>query len=251
MTVATPALLALATEAAIRAGRLLLAARRAPGDVAVKSSATDPVSEADRRAEELIVGLLRAARPDDGLLGEEGASRSGSSGLRWVVDPLDGTVNYLYGIPAWSVSIACEDDAGALVGVVHDPSHGETFSAVRGEGAHCNGEPIGVRDPVALDRALVATGFSYDAVARREQAAVVARLLPLARDIRRLGSAALDLCAVAAGRVDAYYEATTSRWDWSAGALIAAEAGATVVRYGDGVVAAGPALLPRLLAELG
>lgn len=243
-------LLDVATRAAVAAGAELL--RRAGNirDVRSKSSATDPVSEADHASERLLTELLTSARPDDGLLGEEGARRTGSTGLRWVVDPLDGTVNYLYGLPAWSVSVACEDDTGAVVGVVHDPLAGETFRAARGRGAWLGEQRLEVRDPVPLERALIATGFAYLVESRARQAAVVAKLLPRVRDIRRAGSAALDLCSVAAGRVDGYYEDNTSRWDWAAGALIAAEAGALVSPYGVGVIAAGPALHSKLVAAL-
>jgi myo-inositol-1(or 4)-monophosphatase len=239
---ALESLLALAVDLAEAAGAELT--RRA-GDVhavEAKTSATDPVSEADRATERLLVERLTAARPDDGILGEEGADRPARSGLRWVLDPLDGTVNYLYGYPAWCVSVACEDDEGSLVGVVHDPTHGETFRAARGAGAWLGDRRLRVHDPVPLDRALVATGFAYDAEDRRRQAAVLAALLPVVRDVRRGGSAALDLCAVAAGRVDAYYEDTVQRWDVAAGGLIAQEAGAVVTPFGTGVVAAGPAL---------
>lgn len=259
MTDLAPSLLDLAEWAARRAGQELLARYGSATGVGTKSSATDPVSDADRAAEDLLVDMLLSERSDDGLLGEEGAERPATSGLRWVLDPLDGTVNYLYGFPGWCVSVACEDridDAWtALVGVVHDPLRDETFSAVRGGGAHLNGTPLAVNDPVALDRALVATGFGYDAEHRRRQAAIVAELLPRVRDIRRLGSAALDLCAVAAGRVDAYYEDSPSRWDWAAGGLLAAEAGAEVGTLlapdgNPGILAAGPALVGPLRAAV-
>lgn len=244
------ALLDLAVAVATRAGAELLARRGDVGRVDHKTSATDPVSEADRASERLITQELLAARPDDGLLGEEGADRRGTTGLRWVVDPLDGTVNYLYGLQDWAVSIACEDGEGALVGVVHDPLRRETFTAARGEGAECNGRPLQVNDPVRLPQALIATGFAYDPGHRRAQARVVASLLPQIRDIRRAGGAALDLCSVAAGRVDGYYEDSTSRWDWAAGALIAAEAGAVVSPLRDGLLVAGPALHASLAEAL-
>src|SRR4051794_17067519 len=163
------------------------------------------VSDADRAAEEAISALLRAERPDDGLLGEEGLSDAGSSGRRWVVDPLDGTTNYLYRYRAWAVSVALEDDDGALVGVVHDPLNAETFRASRGGGAELNGAPIQVRDVGELQRALVATGFGYDTDVRRGQAEVLLRVLPNVRDVRRAGAAALDLCHVAAGRPPGRY----------------------------------------------
>lgn len=252
-------LLPLAVRAATAAGALLLAGAGAVHDVTTKSSATDPVSEADRASEELLVRELTAARPDDGLLGEEGARVEGTTGLRWVVDPLDGTVNYLYGLGTWSVSVACEarvdDGWEAVVGVVHDPTAGETFRACRGRGAWLGDRRLAVNDPVSLDRALISTGFAYGAATRARQAQVVARLLPRVRDLRRLGSAALDLCLVAAGRVDGYFEETAARWDWAAGALIAREAGATVTRLpgcdaDTSAIAAGPALYGPLSAAV-
>jgi len=247
----------LAASAAEAAGALLLAHARDVHLVEAKSSATDPVSEADRASEALLVRLLTRARPDDGLLGEEGADRASPSGYRWVLDPLDGTVNYLYGHVGWSVSVACEQRMGdgwqAVAGAVHDPVHGETFTAVRGGGARLGHRVLRVNDPVPLAAALVATGFGYGVDDRHRQAATVAALLPRVRDIRRVGSAALDLCAVAAGRVDAYGEDTPARWDWAAGALIAAEAGARVTVLGApasdlGILASGPALHDELLA---
>jgi myo-inositol-1(or 4)-monophosphatase len=256
------ALVALAIRAAHAAGTALLERYGRAGRVDVKTSATDPVSEADQAAEALLVGMILSERPDDGLLGEEGAQQRSSSGLRWVIDPLDGTVNYLYRHPGWAVSVACEERAEdgqwrTLVGVVHNPLAGETFAASRGAGAWLDDRRLRVNDPVPVARALLATGFSYDPQARRRQGATVAALLPQVRDIRRVGSAALDLCSLAAGRVDAYYEDTTSRWDWLAGALIAAEAGAVVTLLTvpgaedrAGVLAAGPSLHPSLRALL-
>jgi myo-inositol-1(or 4)-monophosphatase len=247
---AVDALLSLAVEVAEAAGAELLCRAGDVHDVDTKTSATDPVSEADRASERLLVERLTAARPDDGILGEEGAERRGTTGLRWVLDPLDGTVNYLYGYAGWAVSVACEDDDGGVVGVVHDPLRGETFRAGRGAGAHLGDRPLRVTDPVALDRALVATGFAYAADVRARQAGVLAGLLPRVRDVRRGGSAALDLCSVAAGRVDAYYEDSTQRWDWAAGALVVTEAGGLVTPLGDGVAAAGPALHRALVDAL-
>jgi myo-inositol-1(or 4)-monophosphatase len=209
------------------------------------------VSDADRAAEEAISALLRAERPDDGLLGEEGLSAPGSSGRRWVVDPLDGTTNYLYRYRAWAVSVALEDSDGALLGVVHDALNGETFRASRGGGAELNGAPIRVRDTGDLGRALVATGFGYDPDVRRGQAEVLLRLLPHVRDVRRAGAAALDLCHVAAGRLDGYYERGINHWDWAAGALIVTEAGGRVVPLAGGrpgLAAAGPRLVDELAA---
>lgn len=225
-------LLQLALQAAGRAGELLRDGR--PADLAVaatKSSPIDVVTEMDIAAEKLITGLIADRRPDDGFLGEEGASTDGTSGIRWVIDPLDGTVNYLYGLPTWSVSIAAEQDGDAVVGVVVAPMRGETFHAVRGRGAWATGAWAGVRKlacrPAApLDQALISTGFNYVADIRAHQADVARRLIPLVRDIRRGGSAAIDLCDVAAGRLDGYYERGLNPWDHAAGVLIAGEAGA-------------------------
>lgn len=209
------------------------------------------VSDADRDAERLIRELLAAERPGDGLLGEEGSDVESSSGRRWVVDPLDGTTNYLYRFPVWVVSVAMEDADGVAVGVVHDPLRGETFTAVRGGGARLDGESIAVSGAERLDSALVGTGFGYDADRRAMQAQVLAKLLPHVRDLRRAGAAALDLCMVACGRLDGYYERGLQAWDWAAGSLIAAEAGASVVPLpGEpfGLVAASPAIADELAA---
>jgi myo-inositol-1(or 4)-monophosphatase len=222
-------LLELAVRAARAAGDLLLdrAGRPATG-LEHKSSVTDPVSDADRDAEALIRTLLHQERPDDALLGEEGGASAGGTALRWVVDPLDGTVNYLYRFPAWSVSIACEDAAGGLVGVVLDPGRDELFTAVRGQGATCNGRPLHVRSGSELKTSLVGTGFGYRAAQRARQAEVAARLLAQVRDIRRAGSAALDLAWVAAGRLDGFYEHGLNPWDRAAGELLVREAGGRV-----------------------
>jgi myo-inositol-1(or 4)-monophosphatase len=215
-----------------------------------KSSETDPVSEADREAERAIEEILAAERPDDGLLAEEGASSESENGRRWVVDPLDGTVNFLYGFPAWCVSVGLEDGGGAAVGVIHDPLRRETFRATRGAGAELNGEPIRVGERDRLETALIATGFSYEPDRRAEQAAILARVLPRVRDVRRAGAAALDLAWVAAGRVDGYYERGGKPWDWAAGLLLVEEAGGAVSELpGEplGQAAANPRLLPELL----
>jgi len=226
-------LLAVARAIALEAGELIFEARRGAVEVAdVKSSSVDVVTQVDRDAESLIRGRLAELRPGDGFLGEESGGGSGTSGLTWVVDPIDGTVNFLYGIPHYAVSIAVvEGDADpqswrALAGVVVNPATGEVFSAAAGAGAHLGEHPIRVANTVSLDQALVATGFAYRAETRAEQGAAIARLLPRVRDIRRMGTASLDLCAVACGRVNAYYERTLSPWDHAAGALIAEEAGA-------------------------
>jgi myo-inositol-1(or 4)-monophosphatase len=224
---------------------------RSRSDVETKSSATDMVSEIDRNAEELISTLIGQARPDDGLLGEEGASREGASGVRWVVDPLDGTTNYLFGIPAWSVSVAAERDGTPIVGVVVDPSSDDIWAAVQGRGTRRNGR----RQQVAEGRstaatALVATGFGYRAERRAWQAGVVARLLPRVRDIRRFGSAALDLCWVGGGRFDAYYEWGLNPWDLAAGTIICREAGGVVRVLGDRLILATTPSLAGPLTEL-
>jgi myo-inositol-1(or 4)-monophosphatase len=248
----------LAIEIAHEAGAGLRDAfgRIADGALAIsaKSTPTDLVSEADVSTERLIRARLEAARPDDAILGEEGDDRAGSSGLRWVVDPLDGTVNFLFGIPQWCVSIACEDADGALAGVVYDPMREETWAATRGGAATLNGAPIRAPARDNLATALVATGFGYAADVRESQARVVARLLPRVRDVRRLGAAALDLTWAAAGRYDAYYERGVKHWDVAAGALVCARAGLAVRELppappaDSGMLVAPPALVDELLA---
>jgi myo-inositol-1(or 4)-monophosphatase len=254
-------LLELALEAAARAGALLRDGR--PGDLGVaatKSSAVDVVTEMDLASEQLITGYLSERRPDDGFLGEEGASVEGTSGVRWVIDPLDGTVNYLYGLPGWAVSIAAEYEGESVVGVVEAPPRGETFRAALGHGAFLNARPLHCRPSPPLGEALVGTGFNYVAERRAAQAALVAQLMPRVRDIRRSGSAAIDLCDVAAGRLDAFYERGLHAWDRAAGDVIAREAGArSGGRPGqppgdDLTLAASPGLfetLQPLLDELG
>lgn len=225
------ALADLARRAATDAGRLLVEGlERARSLVATKATATDMVTEMDHASERLIERTVLAERPDDGFIGEEGTSRPGTSGVRWVVDPLDGTTNYLYGFPGFAVSVAAEVDGVIVAGAVVDPLHGDTFVGVRGGGATRNGDPIGVTDEDRLDRALVATGFSYEPGRRVRQAGVLVEVLGRVRDVRRTGAAAVDLCSVACGRVDAFYERGLQPWDYAAGALVAAEAGA---RTGD------------------
>ncbi len=268
------ALLRIAMDAADEAGRLLASWRghERPEVVDTKSSPTDVVTEMDRRSEALITDRIRAVRPGDTVLGEEGgqtlggpdtASSPGASGVRarvrWVVDPLDGTVNYLYGLPDWAVSIAAEVDGIVLAGVVAVPRRGETFTAVAGQGAWLrrDGDPANAislhcTTGVPLGRALVGTGFAYDPEVRGVQGEVVAALLPHVRDIRRGGAAAVDLCSVAAGRLDAYFERGLHYWDYAAGGLIAREAGAVVgglsgrAEITSMAVAAGPDLYPQL-----
>ncbi|HST34345.1 MAG TPA: inositol monophosphatase family protein [Solirubrobacteraceae bacterium] len=273
------ALLELAVQAARMAGGLLLerAGHGAEREVASKSTPTDLVSEADVSSQRAIRALLRERRPDDGFLGEEeGDSEQGTSGLQWIVDPLDGTVNFLFGIPHWSVSVAVADSSGTLAGAVFDPNRGELFSATRGgpavldsshgvsemsQGAggdssqeRRTGEDAGPGGE-DLASAMVATGFSYDAGVRDAQAKVLERLLPRVRDIRRLGSAALDLAWTAAGRYDAYYERTVKQWDIAAGALVCERAGLQVRELPEreglpwGILVA-PASLAEPLLEL-
>jgi myo-inositol-1(or 4)-monophosphatase len=246
--------LALATDLAREAGALALSMRSGIGVLETKSSPTDVVTAADKAVESLLVEALTAARPDDGLLGEEGAGAQGSSGYRWVIDPIDGTVNYLYGIPQWAVSIGFESADGALVGVVYDPSKDEMWQAVHGGGAVLNGVRLACSSVTSLAATLVGTGFGYDEKRRAVQARLLPTLLPTVRDIRRLGAGSLDLCSVAAARIDAYYEQGLSPWDLSAGGLIAAESGAVVTGLhgrpagADMVVAAAPGVVDALVA---
>jgi myo-inositol-1(or 4)-monophosphatase len=247
----------LAISAASEAATLAAQGRREGVVVAgTKSSATDIVTEMDRRVEALLVDRILTARPDDGMLGEEGASHVGSSGVRWVLDPIDGTVNYLYGIPGWAVSVAAEIDGVGVVGVVAAPSLGETYVAVRGRGARKHDQwgvhDLRVNDPVELTGSLVSTGYGYTEERRTGQARVTSALLPRIGDLRRLGACSLDLCFVAEGRFDAYYERGVHLWDYAAAGLVVTEAGG---RFGgldgaapgeDLVIAAGPQLFVQL-----
>lgn len=251
----------LAEHLARAAGSEALAGRRSlgvgqPPSHDTKSTATDPVTEFDRAAETLIVGELRRLRPDDGIVGEEGADIVGSSGIDWHLDPIDGTVNFVYDLPMWCTSVAAVDAHGSVAGAVYAPVLGEMFSAARAAGATLNGVPLAISTPTSLDMALVGTGFSYRPDRRRDQGARVAAMLPHVRDIRRYGSAALDLCLTACGRLDAYFEEHLNSWDLAAGVLIAAEAGAvTTDLHGgavstSGVVVAGPGIHAALLELL-
>jgi myo-inositol-1(or 4)-monophosphatase len=250
-------LLALAVDVAREAGRLIVEGRpRGLGVADTKTTATDIVTVMDRRSEQLIVERIAAARADDGFLGEEGSAREGSSGVSWVIDPIDGTVNYLYEIPAYAVSIAAAVDGEVVAGAVVNPVLDETWTALRGEGAWLDGRRLEAVTPPPLELALVATGFGYDARRRTRQAEILQAVLPRVRDVRRFGAASLDLCAVAAGRVDAFYEQGLKPWDLAAGGLVAAEAGATVTGLqgraaGEALVlAAREPLAGRLLALL-
>jgi myo-inositol-1(or 4)-monophosphatase len=244
----SPQAVAIAEEAARAAGAILI--ERFGSERALdrtKSSPTDLVSEADLLAEKAIRDVLAARAPDDAILGEEGADTPGTSGRRWIVDPLDGTVNFLFGIPQWAVSVACE----GVAGVVFDPCRNELFTAADGV-ATLNGEPLRGSRREELASALVATGFGYEAAVRAQQAKVVLRVLPLVRDIRRAGAAALDMAWAAAGRVDAFYERGVKPWDIAAGSLLCEAAGLSVRALEPtdslprGIIAAPPALLEPL-----
>lgn len=254
----------LASRLAVSAGTLVLEGRKSGVTSATtKSSDTDVVTEFDRASERLIVEALRAERPRDGLVGEEGASAASESGVRWLIDPIDGTTNFLYGMPGYAVSIAALADDQPLVGVVYVPAGAELFTAVAGGGATLNGAPIHCGNTGTLEHALVATGFSYQPERRRYQGERFAQMIPRIRDIRRLGAASTDLCYLAAGRIDAYYEQWLGPWDWAAGELIAREAGCRTGRF-DGrplshthapteineVMAANPALFEQMVQLL-
>jgi myo-inositol-1(or 4)-monophosphatase len=251
-------LLDIACAAAHTAGALLMQRFGTERVLATKTSPTDVVSEADLAAERAIRQILALRAGDDAVMGEEGEDVVGTTGRRWVVDPLDGTVNFLYGIPLWCVSVACEDAGGqGLAGVVFDPVRDETFAATASGSATLNGRALHADGADDLATALVATGFGYDPDRRALQAEVVSRVLPRARDIRRGGAAALDLAWCAAGRVDAYYERGVNPWDVAAGALICARAGRQVERLGpagplpSGILAAPAAWAGELLELVG
>ncbi|MBM6403994.1 inositol monophosphatase [Phycicoccus sp. CSK15P-2] len=237
--VAAEELEAVARAVAEEAGRLVVEERPDALGTSVKSTRTDVVTEMDQRSQELLVARLATLRPDDAVLGEEEGGASGTSGITWVVDPIDGTVNYLYGIPEFSVSVAAvvgdpttEDGWEPVAGAVLNPVRGELFHAHAGGGAWCTTatgtRPVRTSDATDLGLSLVGTGFGYDAGLRERQARLLVDLLPQVRDIRRQGSAALDLCAVACGRLDAYYETGLNAWDRAAGQLVAREAGAVL-----------------------
>lgn len=250
--------LLLVAEEAARAAAVELSSRA--GDLAAlridtKSTATDPVSEADVAAEQAIRAVLARRAPADGIVGEEGDDVLGTSGRRWIVDPLDGTVNYLYGVPQWCVSVACE----GLVGVVYDPNREELFAGAADGRALLNGVPLAPAEAPAggLGHALVSTGFGYDRQVREEQARIVGRLLPEVRDLRRAGAAALDVCWLAAGRADAYFEYGVKAWDTAAGEVIARAVGLEVERLEPhgalppGILVAPAALRDELRALVG
>jgi myo-inositol-1(or 4)-monophosphatase len=249
----------LAVDVARDAGALLLERFNGGREQALasKSSPTDLVSEADLASERLIRERLAQARPADGFLGEEGGGQNGTSGLKWIVDPLDGTVNFLFSIPQWCVSVAVADEHGPLAGAIFDPCRDELFSATRAGLPLLNGAPIAASGRDDLATAMVATGLAYDADVRAAQAGVLVEVIPRVRDIRRFGSAALDLAWTAAGRFDAYFERTVKPWDIAAGTLICESAGLTVLelsareRLPAGVLAGPPALAAQLFELVG
>lgn len=223
-------LLELATSAARQAGSLVQHARLEDRSaIATKSSHTDIVTAADGASERLIKEIIRGGRPNDAFLGEEEGEAVGTSGCVWIIDPIDGTVNYSRNYPTYAVSVAAAIDGEVGIGVVYDPSRDELFAAVHGWGAHLNGQRLTISGEVGLHEALVGTGFSYLPGLRREQGQILATLLPSVGDIRRIGSAALEICYVAAGRTDAYFETGVKVWDYAAAALIASEAGVSVL----------------------
>ncbi|ADH68298.1 MULTISPECIES: inositol monophosphatase family protein [Nocardiopsis] len=250
----------LAVSVAAEAGELAAKGQAGITVLDTKSSPTDVVTEMDRATEELVRARLLAARPDDAFLGEEGGGEGGTSGVRWVVDPIDGTVNYLYGRSDWAVSVAAEVDGVVVAAAVNVPRLGESYEAVLGGGARLNGRVLEAPPAVPLEQALVATGFGYFPERRVQQARVLLEVIPRIRDIRRGGSAAVDLTGLAAGRCNAYYERGLHPWDWCAPGLVASEAGLRLggARSGppsnDLVIAARPELygaLEALLAPLG
>jgi myo-inositol-1(or 4)-monophosphatase len=252
-------LLALASSLATDAGNAARDGRAEHGITSAdtKSTSTDMVTEFDKASEQLIVNGIRSARPDDGIIGEEGTNVTGTSGINWLIDPLDGTTNFLYGLPGWAVSIAATSANGTELGAVYVPATAELFTAIVGQGAFLNGRPLHCSATTDVSLALIATGFSYQVERRRRQATRVAALLPRVRDVRRFGAAAPDLCYVAAGRVDAYFEEWLGPWDLAAGELIAREAGCRTGSLDGGqpgtasVIAANPTLYPTILALIG
>lgn len=251
-------LLDLAIEVARAAGTQALEGRRQRGARAgdTKSTLTDEVTEHDRAAEQLIIERILSARPDDAVMGEEGGSVGGTSGYTWLLDPIDGTTNFVYDLPSWCTSVAVATDEGTVAGAVYVPVTDELYAARHGAGATLDGRTIRCSERAEVHLALVATGFGYRAEIRQAQASRVAALIGEIRDVRRLGSAAIDLCHVASGRVDAYYEEHLNAWDAAAGVLIAAEAGAVATDLRGGparpeeLLVSAPALHADLLELL-
>ena len=249
-------LLELAKRIGHEAGELLCQ-RPTDFELSIKSSAIDFATQMDKASEELIVNRILSARPDDGIIGEEGSSKESKSGVTWVIDPLDGTVNYVYNLPGWNICIAAKDGEGVQVGVVVAPSINGFWYARKGGGAYYNDKKIKCNEPVQLSGALLATGFAYDLEKRLEQVDLAAKLIPKVRDVRRLGAAGVDLSYVAMGVLDGFYEYGLNEWDYSAGGLIATEAGALMTGRNGGpvgkemTIVAGPTLHALLTAEVG
>jgi myo-inositol-1(or 4)-monophosphatase len=252
----TQQILELALDTSRKAGELLMK-RPETFDVNQKSSARDFATHMDHASEKLIVESILSARPDDGIIGEEGSDRPSKSGITWVIDPIDGTVNYFYGLPGWNVSIAAKDADGVLVGVVNAPTLGALWHGVRGGGAFLNSKPIRCNEPVLMQEALLGTGFSYNSDQRQRQAEFFLDIVRDIRDIRRTGGAAVDLCCVATGWTDGYFERDLHEWDLAAGGLIAREAGAVVSGRNGGpaghemTICAGPTLHAALASRIG
>lgn len=252
----TQEILDLALSTSRKAGELLMK-RPDSFDLNQKSSARDFATHMDHASEKLIVESILSARPDDGIIGEEGSDRPSKSGITWVIDPIDGTVNYFYGLPGWNVSIAAKDSDGVLVGVVNAPTLGALWHGVRGGGAFLNGKSIRCNEPVPMQEALLGTGFSYNSDQRQRQAEFFLDIVRDIRDIRRTGGAAVDLCCVATGWTDGYFERDLHEWDLAAGGLIAREAGAVVTGRNGGpaghemTICAGPTLHAALAARIG
>lgn len=246
----------LALNIAREAGNLLLN-RPENFNLLEKSGVFDFATQMDQASEDLITSLIKKFRPADSILGEEGATKVGDSGYTWVIDPIDGTVNYLYGVPGWCVSIAVKQGDNVVAGVVHAPTLGKTWSAALDQGAECNGKKIKCNEPISLSKSLVGTGFSYDLNSRIVQGEVFNHLITRIRDFRRLGACAVDICMVASGSLDAYYEAGVYEWDYAAAGLIARESGANflvapAIPSGSQnfVMVAGPSLYRELGQEM-
>jgi len=249
-------LLDIAKQAAQMAAAVHHSSKRDEFRVRTKSSAIDLVTEIDQESERQIVSVIRAARPEDAIVGEEGTNIAGSTGICWIIDPLDGTTNFVHKYPVYAAAIGVEIDGKRVLGVVHDTFHNRVYEGIVGVGAQCDGEPITVRGEVELSRALIGTGFLPNAEVRRVQAEVLGSVLPLVRDVRRSGCPSLDLCGVASGVLDGFYESGLGRGDIAAGAAIAEAAGATVIELHSPtlpnplLVVANAKLLERLVATL-
>jgi myo-inositol-1(or 4)-monophosphatase len=249
-------LLAIAQQAARAAATVHRAYRQKSFQVDNKGSALDLVTTVDREAEQALVDVIRAARPDDGILGEEGSQIQSRSGVTWILDPLDGTVNYVYGYPAHAVAVGIEINGERRIGVVEDTANGRSYSGLIGQGARCDGRALQISQTAELGQALLGTGFWPDELVRRVQGELFGRFMPRVRGIRRSGCPALDLCAVAAGQLDLFYEVGLMPWDIAAGAAIAEAAGAQVLALRSPnlpdptLIAGNPGLVAQMAALL-